>query len=189
MKTKLNQIARIHTGIFAQTVSKGEVVYLKAKHFDENGQLRTKLHPDLRLNNTTEKHLLKPGDVLFAAKGTKNFVAWYESKNQPAVASTSFFIIRLENNSINNILPEFLVWLLNHPTIQKYLKSKAMGSNIVSISKTVLGELEIYIPEIQIQKAILKITHLRHSEKQLKQQIEALREKLIQQQIFNRIKQ
>ena len=75
MITKLNQIASIQTGAFAETVSKGEVVYLKAKHFDENGKLNTILHPDLNINNITEKHLLKPGDVLFAAKGTKNFAA------------------------------------------------------------------------------------------------------------------
>ncbi len=163
-------------------------MYLQSKHFNENGQLHSLLHPDLKANKITEKHLLKHGDVLFAAKGTKNFAAWYESKNQPSVASTSFFVIRVQENFSNKILPEFLVWAINHPAAQKFLKGKAMGTSIVSISKSVLEELEISIPDVQTQKAILKISQLHNTEKRLKQQIETLREKQIQQQIINAIK-
>ena len=188
MKTALKHIASIQTGIFAKSVSKGEIVYLQARHFNENGRLSSILHPDLKQDNITEKHLLRHGDVLFAAKGTKNFAAWYESKNQPSVASTSFFVIRLQENFSNKILPEFLVWLINNPISQKLLKGKAIGTSIVSISKSVLEELEISIPDIQTQKAILKISQLHNTEKRLKQQIETLREKQIQQQIINAIK-
>ena len=63
-----------------------------------------------------------------------------------------------------------------------------MGTSIVSISKAVLEELEISIPDLQTQKAILIISHLRNLEKKLKQQIESLWEKQIQQQIFNTLK-
>jgi restriction endonuclease S subunit len=188
LKTTLEHIANIQTGIFAKPVSKGEIVYLQAKHFNENGKLYSLLHPDLKADNITEKHLLRHGDVLFAAKGTKNFAAWYESKNQPSVASTSFFVIRVHENFSNKILPEFLVWLISHPISQKFLKGKAIGTSIVSISKSVLEELEISIPDLQTQKAILKINQLHNTEKNLKQQIEILREKQIQQQIINAIK-
>lgn len=188
MKIFLKHIASIQTGAFAKTVSEGEIVYLQAKHFDEYGQLSSILHPDLKANDGIEKHLLRHGDVLFAAKGTKNFAAWYESKNQPAVASTSFFVIRLEESFKDKILPEFLVWFINHPNSQKFLKGRAIGTSIVSISKSVLEELEISIPDIQTQKTILKITQLRNSEKKIKQQIETLREKQIQQLIINGIK-
>ena len=187
MKIKLHQIATIHTGVFARTTTKGDAVYLKAKHFDDDGNLIAKLHTDLSLNNTIQKHLLKPGDVLFAAKGTKNFAALYESNNKPAVASTSFFIIRLENNSQNKILPEYLVWFLNHPSTQKLLKRKAIGTNIVSISKTVLEELEIQVTDAQTQAIILNINQLWNKEKKLTRQIEALKETVIQQQILSRI--
>ncbi|HLG41298.1 MAG TPA: restriction endonuclease subunit S [Chitinophagaceae bacterium] len=185
MKTILGHIANIQTGIFAKTVSKGDIVYLQAKHFTENGQLHSSLHPDLQADNITDKHLLRHGDVLFAAKGTKNFAAWYEGKNQPAVASTSFFVIRLTEK---NILPDFLAWFINHPATQKILKGKAIGTSIVSISKSVLEELEISIPDLQTQKAILQITQLRNTEKTLMRKIETLREKQIQQQIINAIK-
>lgn len=188
MRVTLKHIAFIQTGVFAKPIKEGQIVYLQSKHFDENGQLKSSLHPDLKAENISDKHLLQHGDVLFAAKGTKNFAAWYERKNQPAVASTSFFVIRVQETFQNKILPEFLVWFINHPISQKFLKGKAMGTSIVSISKSVLEELEISIPDLQTQRAILKITQLRNSEKKLKQQIETLREKQIQQQILNTIK-
>jgi len=188
LKTVLKHITNIQTGVFAKPIKDGEIVYLQAKHFDENGQLISFLHPDLLAENISVNHLLKPGDILFAAKGTKNFAAWYESKNLPAVASTSFFVIRLKENTINKILPEFLAWYINQPVSQRFLKGNAMGTSIVSISKAVLEELEILIPDLQTQKAILIITHLRNSEKKLQHQIELLREKQIQQKIFNTLK-
>lgn len=188
MKETLQHIANIKTGIFAKPVSMGEIVYLQGKHFDESGKLHSVLHPDLKEDNITEKHLLKHGDVLFAAKGTKNFATWYESKNQPAVASTSFFVIRILEKFRDKILPEYLVWIINHPNSQKFLKGKAIGTSIVSISKSALEELEISIPEVKIQKSILSITGLRNKEINLKQQIESLRDKQIQNQLLSAIK-
>ena len=184
MKTKLKQITSIQTGVFAQPIQKGKIVYLQAKHFDENGELAQTLYPDLEANNKINKHLLQKGDVLFAAKGTKNFAAWYENDEMPAVASTSFFVIRLNNT---NILPGYLTWFLNHPDTQIILKGYARGTSIASISKAVLSELEIPIPNLQKQQVILKIFKLRNKEKNLKQQIENLREKEIQHLLINAI--
>lgn len=188
LKTKIKNIANIQSGLFTRPTIEGDIVYLQAKHFNENGILSSDLHPDLKPSAVTEKHLLKPGDVLFAAKGSKNFATWYESKNPPAVASTSFFVIRINDNYKNTILPEFLTWCLNNPNSQIILKRKAKGTAIASISKTALVDLEISIPDIQSQKVILEITQLRKREKQLKQQIEDLREKQIQQLILNGIR-
>jgi len=185
LKTLIKSITNIQTGLFAKPAGVGEVVYLQSKNFDEYGQLHSELHPDLVADGISEKHLLKDGDVLFAAKGTKNFAAVFENHNEPSVASTSFFVIRPTDNKV---LPQFLAWFLNNPTTQNLLKGQAIGTSIPSISKQVLENLEITVPDIETQKAILQITKLRNKEKSLKQEIETLREKQIQQQIINAIK-
>lgn len=185
MKTLIKSITNIQTGLFAKPAGVGEVVYLQSKNFDEYGQLHSELHPDLVADGISEKHLLKDGDVLFAAKGTKNFAAVFENHNEPSVASTSFFVIRPTDNKV---LPQFLAWFLNNHSTQTLLKGQAIGTSIPSISKQVLENLEITIPSIETQKAILQITQLRNREKSLKQRIETLREKQIQQQIINAIK-
>jgi restriction endonuclease S subunit len=170
--------------LFAKPFGTGEIVYLQARHFDQNGELLATLHPDLQAEEVAEKHLLQPGDVLFAAKGTKNFAAVYEQYNPQAVASTSFFVIKLFDR---NVLPHYLAWFLNSPTAQTFLKGHAIGTSLPSISKTVLEHLEIPIPEKQTQLTILKIIEMRRRETTLKHQIETLREKLIQQTILNAI--
>ncbi len=185
LKIKIQDIARLQTGLFAKPLANGEVVYLQSKHFDDQGNLLAILHPDLLLEDISEKHMLCAGDVLFAAKGTKNFATVFENHNEPSVASTSFFVIRPTDKKL---LPQYLAWVLNSPTTQILLKGQAIGTSIPSISKQVLENLEIAIPSIDTQKAILQITKLRNKEKSLKQKIETLREKQIQQQIFNAIK-
>jgi restriction endonuclease S subunit len=188
LKTTLGHIANLQTGIFAQTDPDGEIVYLQARHFNEYGQLHSILHPDVKKEYVNEKHLLRPGDIVFAAKGTKNFAAWYESNNMPAVASTSFFVIRLKDDLRETILPGYLVWFINQPVSQKFLKGNAIGTSMVSISKAVLEKLEVSIPALAIQEAILKITQLRTRERQLKERIEILKEQQIQQQLINVLK-
>jgi restriction endonuclease S subunit len=185
LKAVLKHISRIQTGVFAKPIQKGEIVYLQAKHFDVNGEISEILYPDLESSSKIEKHLLKKGDVLFAAKGSKNFAAWYENDEMPAVASTSFFVVRLIDD---NVLPGYLTWFLKHPTTQNLIKGQAKGSSIASISKAVLSELEIPIPSIQKQELILRIFKLRNKERNLKYQIENLREIEIQNLLINAIK-
>ena len=171
MKTLIKDITHIQTGLFAKPAGIGELVYLQSKHFDEYGQLHAVLHTDLTADGISEKHLLKDGDVLFAAKGTKNFAAVFENHNEPSVASTSFFVIRPTDKKL---LPQYLAWVLNSHTTQTLLKGQAIGTSIPSISKQVLENLEIAVPSIETQKAILQITKLRNKEKSLKQKIETL---------------
>ena len=185
MKIAIKHIANIQTGVFAKPVSKGEVAYLQPKYYNKGGVLITKLIPDLKDTAINTNHLLRKGDVIFSAKGLKNFAATIKEEMLPAAASTSFFVIRLNDQ---NILPEFLTWFLNHPNTLRLLKAKARGTSIVSIAKSVLADLEIYVPDIEKQKLILKIHNLRNTEIELKQQIEALHENQIQQQIFNALK-
>jgi restriction endonuclease S subunit len=180
LKTLIKDITNIQTGLFAKPAGIGELVYLQSKHFDEYGQL----HPDLVAEGISERHLLKDGDVLFAAKGTKNFAAVFENHNEPSVASTSFFVIRPADKKV---LPQYLAWFLNNHTTQTLLKGQAIGTSIPSISKQVLENLEITVPNIEIQKAILQITKLRNKEKSLKQKIETLNDIKINQQLLQAI--
>jgi restriction endonuclease S subunit len=186
MSTKaLYEIATVQTGLFAKSSTLGQVNYLQSKYFNEKGQILNVILPKLYNYEIPKKHILRIGDVLFAAKGERNFAYVYEGDQDPSVASTSFFVIRL---SVSNILPEYLAWFLNNHITQKTLKGQAIGTSIPSISKQVLENLEITIPSIKKQQAIFQVTILRQKERALKQKIEMLKEQHIQQQIINAIK-
>lgn len=186
MKTKLKNLAEIQTGVFARTVAKGDAAYLQPKYFDDSGRLTITLAPDLNTFDMADKHLLQQGDVLFAAKGSKNFATCFDFESMPAAASTSFFVIRLIDDSI---LPEYLTWFLNHPSTIEFLKRHARGTRIQSISKSVLNDLSIPRPSLERQSLVAKIDKLRSSEKKLKTKIEALRETQIQYLLFNTLKE
>lgn len=185
LKTNLKNIASVQTGVFLKPQAEGEILYTQVKHFDNYFSLLPSLHTDLKEHSVNQKHLLNPGDILFAAKGSNNFATVYRKNYPKAVASTSFFVIKLTDE---NILPDYLAWFINYPKTMELLKSFAIGTSITSISKSVLEELEIAVPELSVQQAILKINELRIRQKTLVCKIEGLREQLIQQQIFNALK-
>jgi hypothetical protein len=183
MTTKLNLISNVITGVFAHPIPFGDIIYLQAKHFDEQGNLISELHPDLQLTKSVERHLLQADDILFAAKGVRNFATLYKPDWKSCIASTSFFVIRLQDHAQNILLPAYLQWFLNYTPTMRFLKSKAIGTSLPSISKAVLAELDIIIPDIKTQETILKLAALRQEEARLSQQIQMLRQVYWDQQI------
>lgn len=158
----------------------GNVINLQVKYFDDLGNLRESLIPDTFIDKNRSKHLLNEGDILFAAKGNKNIAAVYHSEYGPAVAASSFFVIRLANNFKNQILPEYIAWLINHPYNQKILKGEAKGTSLRSISIGGISNLVVDIPELNKQHTILHICRLRNKEKELTALIEYNKDILLQ---------
>ncbi len=185
MKFKLENIATIQSGIFSLFGQLGSAIYLQANYFNEFGELKNTIRPNLVLNDKTERHLLDEGDILLAAKGNKNFAVLVKNKMLPAVASSTFLVLRIKREYLTKIIPEFLVWLLNHSHNQSILKSKAVGSGVPSISKKSLSDFNVDIPEMTTQQNILVVDELRKREKQIKQKIEQLREMQMQQLLYN----
>ena len=187
MKRTLKDISQLSSGIYTKPDLDGDVYYVQAKHFNSDGEFDFSVKPDLRLEGKIEKHLLIKGDVLLAVKGNNNFAVQYKGAIEKAVASSTFIVIRLKDQSI--VLPEFLNWYLNHPQTQLFFKDKSKGSAIASISINSIEGLELYIPTVEKQHIILNLTNLRKREKKIRQQLTVLRDNYIQQQLLNSIKQ
>lgn len=185
MIIQIKDIATITSGVHAQFGQFGTATYLQSNFFTESGDWKKTIHPNLVLDKQTERHLLREGDILFAAKGAKNFATIVTNKMGACVASSTFLVIRIKAEQRKSILPEFMVWFLNHPNTLSFLKSKAIGSGVPSISKRVLDETEIVTPDLNIQHNIIIIDNLRKREKHLKNKIEELRQMQIQKLLFN----
>ena len=94
------------------------------------------------------------------------------------------FIV-LRNIDQSKVLPEFLTWYINHPKIQVFLRRQAKGTNLPSINKRIIGDMELNIPSMEKQQIVLKVSELRITEKQIKEKIEILKENLINQRLIN----
>jgi restriction endonuclease S subunit len=182
---KLSSIANINSGVYSSTISKGEVFYIQARDFDENRQLVNNLTPVLSYEENFEKHFLQSGDILIVAKGASFLTAVFDGSYSPAVASTVFLVIRINNKQ--SVDPQFVSWYLNQSSTQSYLLSLSRGTSIPSINKKMLMEIDVPVPTIEKQKLIIELMQLQQKDKILKRRIEELKEIQMNQIITNAI--
>jgi restriction endonuclease S subunit len=120
--------------------------------------------------------------LLVAAKGKEHYAVEFPNRSIPAVASSIFLVLRIIQDEI---LPAFLNWQLNLPHVQKLLSDSAEGTALPVINKADLEKLEIFVPSIQKQELILRVHDLYQQENRIRQQIDVLRNRQIQQEIIN----
>lgn len=99
---------------------------------------------------------LQSGDILFAARGQRNYAALIDAelKERLAIAAPQFFVIRL---NVPDVLPEYIAWLLNQTIAQRYFLSNAEGSTTPSIRRQVLEATPIILPTLKQQKTIIEL--------------------------------
>jgi restriction endonuclease S subunit len=181
MLIRLQNIAKLQSGLYAKPDLGANALYLQANHFNDFGQIDMFLKPQIKIGGKNEKHLLQDKDIIFVAKGSKNFGVVYNEDIGKAVASSSFIVIRIQEEFKNQVLTEYLAWFLtNTPYFNEY-HQRQLGTTIPSISIKKLNEMEIELPTIAIQKRIVEISKLRKREKALKRRIDDLRDKEIKQ--------
>lgn len=185
MTQKLRDIIKIRSGIFAKSDTNPNLHYIQSTDFDKQHNWNHTLNPILTNSHKFSKHILKAGDVLFVAKGRDFFAVVYDGMFQPAVASTTFLVLEIQGNKIT---PNYLMWYLNHPQTQILIWSLAKGSSIPSITKTILEEIEIPVPELSKQTAILELHKLQIKEKQIHKKLGKLRQEYINELTYRSIK-
>ncbi len=118
---------------------------------------------------------LNVGDILFLAKGRRNYAVTIEQDLQKTVCSPHFFHLRVKNPTI--LLPSFLAWQLNQAPAQQYFAKSAEGSLMPNIRRAVLEKLLIALPSIQMQQLIVDLAAKASREKQILTELIETREK------------
>lgn len=109
---------------------------------------------------------LEPDDVIFMAKSTRNHALAIETVPLNTICSPHFFHIRLKKTA-PAILGTFIAWQINHTDAQRYFASCGQGSAARMISKSQLGELPVYVPSIEKQKALVGLSYAAAQEAEL----------------------
>lgn len=129
------------------------------------------------LTGKREPDYLRVGDILVAGRGNHNYAVLIDqslvSLGKQAVASPHFFVVRLKSEVLTkkNILPEFLVWLLNQPPTQRHFEQNAAGTLTKSIRRSILEEVHVVVPSIDKQRAIVALSNTLSQEQRLMQQL------------------
>jgi len=142
----IKQLTKVNFGPYFKATTKGNVKYLLAGHFDDSYE-----PVDFENNYITDeqasKHLLTDQDVILAAKGQRVFAWHYKSSYGQCVASSLFYVIRVENA---DVLPAYLALALNAD--QTKLKSLGRGATVTAIPKKELSNFMIPIPPLAEQR-------------------------------------
>lgn len=178
---KISEIAEVVSGVYLLAAPYGEVYYLQIKDLLSESPEKTASKVTLSAKN--ERYLLAKGDLLFAGKGTTYLCKVFDL-DIPAIASTTFYIIRIGDG---DILPDYLCWYLSQPKTLSIIKSGQVGTGTPLIRKKILENLEIAIPDLKTQQQIVELAKLQQKEEELLKTITEKRNLITNQLIMNKI--
>ena len=141
----------------------GDLAVIQIKDVDAAAGLRRENLIMLRDEGSKYgKYLLKAGDVLFQSRGSRHPVAVVRD-GVHGIAALGLHVIRPNGR---HLLPDYLVWYMNHPRTQVKLKDAARGSYIPFVAKGDLAAFSIPIPSLEVQDRIGRIDQLGRQERQ-----------------------
>lgn len=167
-KVKLKDITSIRTGYaFRGKVERdlgGTVGVIQMKDIDSYNCLALNDMYKVQIEDLDKRHLLRQNDILFRSRGVSNTAALVEQEVGQAVASAPLTVIRVKPRQAN---PAYVTWYINQPQGQEQIKRLSEGTSLLMVSKSALETLEIDLPPLDKQKAIVEMAALSQREQQL----------------------
>lgn len=154
----------------------GEVAVVQIKNVDPDAGIDWAGLVRTDLTGRRKPDCLRPDDVLFTARGNRNAAAPVGEISIKAVSAPHLFVVRV--TAPDEVLPEFLAWVMNQVDAQRYFAQEATGSYITSIRKQVLHEMPLRLPPLEKQRLVV---HLDRAARQERKTLEKLIENRKQQ--------
>ena len=121
--------------------------------------------------------VLKTDDVLFMTRGVHNYSILIKEIPDRVLAAACFFIVRVSSDLL---LPYYLCWYLNQEQVKHYLsRHSGRGVHMPVVRRSVLENLNIPIPPIEIQVKIAELDVILRNEMELLDKLAEKRKKLI----------
>ena len=138
------------------------------------------------LERVRDKDFVRTGDILLRSRGA-SYRAFVVPPCPPqTVAIAPLFVLRL---TARDVLPSYLAWYINRPTVQAELATRASGTYTPSVSLQAFGELEVIVPPPAEQERIVEADVLLREENALTRRVMEQRERLVQARLEAFLKQ
>ncbi len=182
---RIIEIAEIHSGYpFRKAINheaNGDLAVIQMSDLQNHTKLNYGKLVTVKGIQPKPHHFVKPGDLLFIAKGAHNFATHIDRHVERAIVTANFLIIRV---TAPDVMPEYLAWYINQSPAQTFLKENAKGSSIPAISKAALSKLHVPIPSLKLQQQIVRTQQLLELENHLQSRIQNSRRKIIEAQLL-----
>jgi len=189
---ELKNIAKIQSGYInrgkIEPRDDGTCLLLQAKDIDADSlSYRTEALVRFIPRLSGKDWFLKPGDILFMARGARNFSVLIDKLPDSVLAAACFFVVRIANSEI---LPEYLCWYLNQSPIDEYLKRfSGRAVHMPVVRRAVLESIDIPLPSIKIQTQVSEMNKLLHKEQELYKKLAEKRKYLLTEICLNSIRE
>lgn len=167
---KLRDIANVQSGYLSrgkiEAAADGPHYLLQAKDVDAD-RLTYRRDTIVRFNPELSRKdwILQKDDIVFMARGARNFAVLLEDIPEPLLAAACFFIIRVSNEKT---LPNYLWWYLNQTPVEDYLhRESGRGVHMPVVRRAVLENMEIPFPPLEAQQKIVALDTLMRTEQRL----------------------
>lgn len=159
---KLSECAQIGTGYplrgAVSKLSEGDTGLIQLRNVSDGTHIALNEIEQITLPTNRKIDYLSEGDIIFAARGTQNFAYYIPNLSFPTVCAPQFFVIKIGNKK--TLMPKYLAWYLNTAPAQCYFESVSVGSAMKNIRRSSVENLEIPIPSLARQSAIVELWEL-----------------------------
>lgn len=134
------------------------IVAVQMKNVSPGGGVDWDRCVSTQLEGRRKPDWLQAGDILFVARGARNYATLVDSsvQDRQAVAAPHFYVIRCTSK---RVLPDFLAWQINHGPCQRYFEREAEGTLTKSIRRSVLAHTAIVVPSLKTQQSIVGLAN------------------------------
>ena len=159
-KIHLKEVADVQTGPFGSQLHQREYVLsgtpiITVEHLGENYLL----HEDLPMVSEEDKerlskYSLKEGDIVFSRVGSVDRRAYVKKEEEGWLFSGRCLRVRPISEQVNG---RYLSYYFGLSSFKEYIRAIAVGSTMPSLNTTILSDIEIPLPPIQVQHNIVEI--------------------------------
>jgi len=184
---RLAQICAIQSGYTARVrlePAAGGVPAIQLRDLAADGGIDPRTLIRVDLGDMSARHLVSSGDVLFRSRGDRNTATALDSRfAEPALAVLPLMVLRPKAGLL---LPDYLAWAINQPDAQRHFDATARGTSIRMVPKSALDDLELDIPDLEIQARIVAIDRLAARECALTRRLAEARKTLTSRKLAER---
>lgn len=155
----------------------GAVKVIQIKDIDSDRRLHTDDLVLVQIDADSRKYEAHQGDVLFLARGHRLFATAITEPIASTIVTGYFYILRPR---LQNILSRYLAWYINQPIFQDVLRTFMKGTHQPLVSRKDIEDLEVHIPPLSVQEAIVELDDLEVIEQRLLAALQEKRSQLVQ---------
>lgn len=186
---RLADACTIHTGYTArgrlEPAAAGGVLAIQLRDISPEGLVDPDRLTRVQLDGLADRYFVRTGDVVFRSRGERNTASALDERLQePALAVLPLMVLRPKRDVVT---PEYLAWAINQPPAQRHFDSTARGTNIRMIPRSSLDDLELDVPDIELQEKIVVVDALAERERELTQLAANTRRKMMSLILVERV--